>query len=195
MSKYLARLRALDSEKRPVTSPSKPSKAPFEPFEGGETGRFQESGLPPTEGVAPAAPLEMQLPDPAQRQADASRVNKEAEDAGLTSRWCGCGQIASTAWRVAGREIWRCDDCGRPADADPPATDSRKPKKTAKAEKPVIKIDSEWKPGPAPEPSMEWWTAPVEGWAEKRLTIRNMATGLVTEIDLVGGSARQSKGE
>jgi hypothetical protein len=131
---------------------------------------------------------------PAQSQAFANRMNREAEDAGLTSRWCACGSLASTAWHVAGRQTWRCDDCGHPDDADPPAAASRKQKNPAKAAKPVIKIDSKWTPDPAPEPSMEWWTAPVEGWADGRLVIRNMAEAAITDVDLKSGEARRAKG-
>lgn len=45
----------------------------------------------------------------AQRIAD--RKNAEAARRRHTDRWCRCGDYASGAWRVAGREIWRCEAC------------------------------------------------------------------------------------
>jgi hypothetical protein len=42
MSRYLDRLRELDSEIRPPWEPSKPAKAPFDGFAGSEAGRFSE---------------------------------------------------------------------------------------------------------------------------------------------------------
>jgi hypothetical protein len=60
------------------------------------------------------------LYDPARLQAAADRRNREAERNGLTDRFCSCGWAASTAWRVAGQEIWTCEDCGPPEDLIPP---------------------------------------------------------------------------
>lgn len=45
----------------------------------------------------------------AQRIAD--RKNAEAAQRRHTDRWCRCGNLASLAWRVAGRKIWRCEGC------------------------------------------------------------------------------------
>lgn len=38
--------------------------------------------------------------------------NREATRAGLTDRWCACGQMASLAWPAGGsRQMWRCVEC------------------------------------------------------------------------------------
>lgn len=58
MSKYLGQLLALDCEKRVGTLPSKPSKAPFEPFEGSESAHFSrnEPSGPPVHRCSCGAP-------------------------------------------------------------------------------------------------------------------------------------------
>jgi hypothetical protein len=37
------------------------------------------------------------------------------------------------------------------------------------------------------EARADWWRQPVEGWAEGRLEIQNMLTGVTTVVDLRGG--------
>jgi len=48
----------------------------------------------------------------AQREAD--RRNAAALREFSTNRWCRCGRLAALAWRIDSREVWRCDDCGKP---------------------------------------------------------------------------------
>jgi hypothetical protein len=117
MSLYLGRLKALAREKHilrepskpskgcdePKTSlpcePPKPSKAPFEPFEGSQSERI--------------SPILRSLTyDPAALQNEADRRNLIALREGRTDRFCACGRLARLAWPDgARREVWRCDDC------------------------------------------------------------------------------------
>jgi hypothetical protein len=106
---YLDRLRALDAEKHLPEQPSKPSKAPFDPFEGSLSKCFSpkfEAQRAPAEFVTPAF-------DRGRLQADADRRNEKAVRERLTDRWCTCGARATFAWPRGLRcEIWRCRDCG-----------------------------------------------------------------------------------
>lgn len=45
----------------------------------------------------------------AQRIADQNNI--EAARQGHTDRWCRCGDYASRAWPIKGREIWLCPKC------------------------------------------------------------------------------------
>jgi hypothetical protein len=106
---YLDRLRALDAKRHLPEQPSKPSKAPFEAFEGGLSKcfspKFDAQGAP-AEFVAPAF-------DRARLQVEADRRNAEAVRNGSTDRWCACGSRATFAWPDGRRrDVWRCLDCG-----------------------------------------------------------------------------------
>jgi len=103
---YLDRLRALDAKKHIPEQPSKPLKAPFEPFEGDQGKRFSPK-------IVPATPPAHPVFDPAALQAEADRRNARAVREHSTARWCACGRLASLAWPDRyGREIWRCLECG-----------------------------------------------------------------------------------
>lgn len=59
----------------------------------------------------------------------------------------------------------------------------------------MIRIDCDWTPDPAPEPRLRWWEDDfVEGLDAGKIVIRNMLSGVITEIDLETGDARQTKG-
>jgi hypothetical protein len=108
MSKYLDRLRALDSKKHILWQPSKPSKAPLEPFEG-----TLEECLSPKLDFKPAPTITAPAFDPVALQRAADRRNIIATHEHSTDRWCACGRLASYAWSDdCGRDVWRCLDCG-----------------------------------------------------------------------------------
>ena len=66
MSTYLARLKQLENEKKshyaPDSEPSKPSKVPFEPFEGTGAGHIEKKIIDDVEIVAPPEPNEIAKP-------------------------------------------------------------------------------------------------------------------------------------
>jgi hypothetical protein len=49
----------------------------------------------------------------------------------------------------------------------------------ASAGEPVLNVMN-----PEIEPRREWWNAPVEGWRDGKLTIRNIVSGVETTINL-----------
>ena len=106
---YLDRLRALDAKKHLPEQPTKPSKGPSEPFEGGPSKCFS----PKFEAQHAPAEFVTQAFDLAARQREADRQNERAVRERLTDRWCACGARATFAWPGGRRpEVWRCLDCG-----------------------------------------------------------------------------------
>ena len=67
MSAYLTRLKQLESVKNshyaPNSEPSKPSKVPFEPFEGTDTGHIEKKIIPAVEIIASPVPSEIAKPE------------------------------------------------------------------------------------------------------------------------------------
>ncbi len=104
---YLDRLRALDAKKHLPEQPSKPSKGPSEPFEGGLSKRFSPNF------TASSAPITVPAFQRERLQRESDRRNADAARMGLIDRWCACGQLASYAWPDGRRrDVWRCLDCG-----------------------------------------------------------------------------------
>jgi hypothetical protein len=74
-----------------------------------EISRLAELAAPPASNTgATIIDIAAHL-DRAQRIADAK--NNEAAMRGETDRFCKCGDYANRAWRIAGREVWRCERC------------------------------------------------------------------------------------
>ena len=40
--------------------------------------------------------------------------NADAEAHFETARYCRCGSLAPTQWRINGAKVWRCEDCFQP---------------------------------------------------------------------------------
>lgn len=97
MSRYLARLKAINAENPLPKQPSKPSKAPYDGFDG-------EVGDPFSANPAP-------IFDVAARQREADARNRGAQSSHLTDRFCICGSLATIEDPQDGRPVWRCLEC------------------------------------------------------------------------------------
>ena len=47
-------------------------------------------------------------------QSIADARNADAEAHFETARFCRCGSLAHTQWRINGAKVWRCEDCYQP---------------------------------------------------------------------------------
>lgn len=105
---YLARLKALGGENPLPAEPSKSSKAPFEPFEGGRDGAFSCRDDSAQVALDRDADTAQAIADGRNRRAAADR---------FTDRWCACGQPASlgfprsNAFGLPERCLWACAPC------------------------------------------------------------------------------------
>jgi hypothetical protein len=123
MSNYLARLRALNPEKRRprelteltegacVSSVSDQGRH-VPPAERTSVSSVSASGshLSPFEKGESHPPRVAYSRDVLQRDADRRNLNALRE--GRTDRYCACGRLARLAWPEGNRrEVWRCDDC------------------------------------------------------------------------------------
>jgi hypothetical protein len=109
---YLARLRALDSEKGILSQPSKPSKPSYEGFEGDQGRRFLENqtskvdiGLSQiSEKPIPRQPSKPSKPDEARCLQCGGPIGPAARE--ITVRSTGTGQLATvhqdcfSAWQI-----------------------------------------------------------------------------------------------
>ncbi|MBM3563452.1 MAG: hypothetical protein FJX48_10000 [Alphaproteobacteria bacterium] len=105
LSKYLDRLRALESEKRLPWQPSKPSKVPFEGFEGDPRKGFLEP-------LGPFGVSEGELGKHVSAVAPRRSMVFRPMVTRLTDRFCDCGRLATLAFpNSSGRKVWFCLEC------------------------------------------------------------------------------------
>ena len=114
----------------------------------------------------------------------ANERNLAAEARGVSDRYCACQRHSSSQWRdrKTGKLLWICDDCLDPAAVSGPIVLHRIYATRQKAAQPPIELKHV--PPPAEHARDQWWTEAVQGFAEGRIILRNMAREECVEIDL-----------
>jgi len=114
----------------------------------------------------------------------ANERNLAAEARGGCDRYCACQRLSQSQWRdrKTGKLLWICDDCLEPHLVSGPIILQRAYSTRQKAAPPPIELKHV--PPPDERPRDEWWTETVQGWAEGKIILQNMARGECVEIDL-----------
>ena len=114
----------------------------------------------------------------------ANERNLAAEARGGSDRYCACQRLSQSQWRdrKTGKLLWICDDCLDPRVVSGPIILQRAYSARQKAAPAPIELKHV--PSSAEHARDQWWTEAVQGFAEGRIILRNMAREECVEIDL-----------